>query len=141
MLKRTIILLAFVVFPIMGTSQAMSMIGMQKEEVKELIKSEHRKFGQDRSIVKQQFNYLKYVNGSGTITWILYFSADDICISTKKVCDYMEYDFVLDDLNENFESIGDMTWEFSSEGTTYTLTLEEKDWYFTLRERVKDNKN
>ncbi|MDA3822881.1 MAG: hypothetical protein PF450_09780 [Bacteroidales bacterium] len=141
MLRRTIILILLVSFPLMGKAQEISLIGMQKEEVKEVVKKEFRKYAQDNSIVRQQFNYLKYVNGSGTITWIIYFSDDDICTSTKKVCDYIEYDFVLDDLDEQCESTGDMKWEFTLEENTYTLTLEEKDWYFTLRERVKNNKN
>jgi hypothetical protein len=141
MLKRTIILILLVSFPLLGRTQEISVIGMQKEEVKLLVKKKYRKYAQDRSVVRQQFNYLKYINGSGTITWIMYFSKKDICTSTKKVCDYIEYDFVLDDLDEQCESTGDMKWEFEIDEDTYTLTLEEKDWYFTVRERKKDNKN
>jgi len=141
MLKRTIILILLASVPLMGWAQEHSMIGMHKEDVRQVVKKEYRKFAQDKSVVRQQFNYLKYVNGSGTITWILYFSKDDICTSTKKVCDYIEYDFVLDDLDEKCESTGDMKWEFTTEGNTYTLSLEELDWYFTVRERVKDKKN
>jgi len=140
MLFRTFIL-AFTILAATGLqAQDQSLIGMGKMEVEDVVKKHYRDFSRDQSIVKQEFNYLKYVNGSGTMTWIIYFNDDDICTSTKKVCDYTEYDFVLDELNENYESVGDMQWEYSIDKQTYSVTLEEKDWYFSVRERVKKNK-
>ena len=124
--------------PLKTVGQDMLLIGMTKEDIKELVKREHRDFAVDNSIVKQQFNYLKYVNGRQTITWIIYFSDDDICTSTKKVCDYIEYDFVLDALNDHCKKHGNLTWECSSEGQDYIVSLVEQDWYFTMQQRLKE---
>ena len=108
--------------------------------MKQHIKKELRDFAHDNTIVKQEYNYLKYVNGGGTITYIIYFSDDDIATSTKKVCDYKEYDFVLDELNEKFKKVGEMKWMYTDNHEKYYLSLEEKDWYFTVRERREKNK-
>ncbi len=114
-----------------------SIIGMTKEEVRVVVKKRNKKLSLDKTIVKQQFNYLKFVNRAATITYIVYFSDDDIAASTKMVCDYAEYDFVLDDLNEKYEKKGKRKWEYSNDMDTYTLVLEELEWYFTVRERKK----
>lgn len=101
-----------------------------------MVKTEHREFGLDNSIIRQQFNYLKYVNGSQTITWIIYFTDSDTCRSSKKVCDYTEYDYVLKELDAQYERTGDMQWEYQSDGVTILVLLKEEDWYFTVREQL-----
>ncbi len=135
MLLRAIILTTIIATSQLVQVQHASFIGKTKAQVKEAVKSDYREFGQDNSITRQQFNYLKYVNGSQTITWIIYFTDEDICRSTKKVCDYVEYDFVLKKLDEQYEQTGEMQWEYMSEGEPIRVTLKEEDWYFTVREQ------
>jgi hypothetical protein len=124
--------------PARAGAQELLLIGMTKEAVKELVKKEHREFSPDNSIVKQQFNYLKFINVRQTITWIIYFSDDDICTSAKKVYDYIEYDFVLDALNKNCKKRGKLTWECSSGKQDFIVTLVEQDWYFTVQQKLKE---
>lgn len=121
---------------IMQTS-GQSLIGLTKEEVRVVIKEKHKKLAPDETIVKQQFNYLKYVNRSATITYIIFFSDNDIATSSKMVCDYAEYDFVLDDLNEKCKKKGKNKWEYSDDWDTYSVELIEQEWYFTVRESKK----
>ncbi|MFZ5941930.1 MAG: hypothetical protein ACOYXB_15285 [Bacteroidota bacterium] len=116
---------------------AQKVIGLSKDEVQALVKSSVKEFKLDKSITQQAFNYLKYVNDSQTKTWIIFFSEDDICTHTKTVCDYSEYDFVLDDLKKSCRNVADKTWEYKEDGKTFVITLEESDWYFTLREKLK----
>jgi hypothetical protein len=118
--------------------QAQSMIGLTKEEVSEKVKMEHREFRKDATVVRQQFNYLKYVNGAKTRTWILYFTKDDICKTSKLVCDYSEYDEVIEDLSNSFTKVGDSIWEKNLGGITLEITLTKQEWYFTVREAIKD---
>jgi hypothetical protein len=120
-----------------STLAGQSLIGLPKEEVKERISLFHREFKNDQMVVKQQFNYLKYVNGIRTRTWILYFTDDDICHISKLVCDYSEYDKVLDDLNATCRRVGDFTWESGQEGLVSELTLSKQEYYFTVREERK----
>ncbi len=140
MLLKKIILGIVLVTSFQIQAQQLSFVGLSKDEVQELMQEEYKKFTPDKSVVKQEFNYLKYVNGIQTITWIIYFSEKDICTSTKKVCDYAEYDFVINELNNSCEKISEGQWQYSVDGIDYLLTLEEQDWYFTVREREKNNK-
>lgn len=120
-----------------GTGQnarAQTMIGLQKEEVKEIIKKEHKAFRRDQTVVNQRFNYLKYVNGLKTRTWILYFDDKDRCKTTKLVCDYNEFDEVLEELNDSFDITGEMKWEYREGKTLIEVSMSKQEWYFTVRE-------
>ena len=113
---------------------AQSMIGLKKEEVRELIKQEHKAFRRDQTVVNQKFNYLKYVNGLKTRTWILYFDDKDRCKTTKLVCDYNEFDEVLEELNDAYERTGDMKWEYKEGKDLIEVSMSKQEWYFTVRE-------
>ena len=114
-----------------------SMIDLSKEEVRVTVKDKHMEFRRDKSVVNQRFNYLKYVNGLRTRTWIIYFTDEDICRSSKLVCDYGEYDEVLEELNETHEKVGESEWTYLLEGDTIQVILARQEWYFTVREARK----
>ena len=114
-----------------------SMIDLTKEEVRVIVKDKHMEFRRDKSVVNQQFNYLKYVNGLRSRTWIIYFTDEDICRSSKLVCDYGEYDEVLEELNESHEKVGESEWTYQLEGDTIQVILARQEWYFTVREARK----
>ena len=118
--------------------QAQTMIGMSKEEVRARVKNEHREFRKDNTVVKQRFNYLKYVNGIKTRTWILYFTDDDICKTTKLVCDYSEYDEVVEDLSKAHDKVDESKWEYTQDQETFEVTLTKQEWYFSVRETKKE---
>jgi len=127
------ILLFFAGFSLNGQT----MIDLTKEEVRVKVKEKHREFRRDNSVVNQRFNYLKYVNGMRTRTWILYFTDEDICRSTKLVCDYGEYDEVMDELNKSYEKVAESEWAYVLEHDTIQVKLVRQEWYFTVREARK----
>jgi len=114
-----------------------SMIDLTKEEVRVIVKDKHMEFRRDKSVVNQQFNYLKYVNGLRSRTWIIYFTDEDICRSSKLVCDYGEYDEVIEELNNMHEKVGESEWSYELEGDTIQVILARQEWYFTVREARK----
>ncbi|MBE9517790.1 MAG: hypothetical protein IMY68_04440 [Bacteroidetes bacterium] len=114
-----------------------SMIDLTKEEVRVIVKDKHMEFRRDKAVVNQQFNYLKYINGLRSRTWIIYFTDEDICRSSKLVCDYGEYDEVLEELNESHEKVGESEWTYQLEGDTIQVILARQEWYFTVREARK----
>ncbi len=118
---------------------AQSMVGMTKEEVKVVVKKKHKEFRKDNTVVKQRFNYIKYVNGLRTRTWILYFTDDDICKTSKLVCDYSEYDDIMEDLHGVYQKVGDDSWEYSVGTDTFSVNLIKGEWYFSVRETRKQN--
>ncbi len=89
------------------------------------------------TVVKQRFNYLKYVNGLRTRTWIFYFTEEDILKTSKQVCDYGEFDEMLLELNGSYESVGESKWEYMLEKDTVQVILTRQEWYFTVREARK----
>lgn len=114
-----------------------SMIDLTKEEVRLRVKDKHMGFRPDKSVVNQRFNYLKYVNVLRTCTWIFYFTEEDICRSTKLICDYNEHDEVLEDLNKSYDKTGESEWIYLLSEDTIQVTLTRQEWYFTVREARK----
>lgn len=110
-------------------------IGMGKMETKNLARESG--FYLDRMTTSQKFNYLKFVNSSGTKTMIVFFDEKDIASHTRMVCDYSEYDFILEDYNRDYKKKGKTNWEYKINGASYEITLEEKEWYFVLRTKKK----
>jgi len=113
------------------------MIDLTKEEVLVLVKNKHKEFRRDNSVVNNHFNYLKYVNGLRTRTWIFYFTDEDICKSIKMVCDYGEHDKVLEDLNDSYEKVGESEWAYELRGDSVHVSLTRQEWYFSVREARK----
>lgn len=116
--------------------KAQSVIGKSKEEIRVFMKEKHKGFRLDNSVVKQRFNYLKYVNGLRTRTWIFYFTDKDLCKTSKKVCDYSEFDDVLSELNKAYKAGGESRWVYPLEKDTVQVILTRQEWYFTVREAI-----
>ena len=108
--------------------KAQSLVDLSKDEVKLVVKINHKKFSPDKRIVKQQFNYLKFINRHETITLIVYFSKNDISISSKLVCDYTEKDFVLNDLNQKYKRVDEKNWEYEKNGIFYNVEMKDLEW-------------
>ncbi|MGW8316436.1 MAG: hypothetical protein ACWGNV_12605, partial [Bacteroidales bacterium] len=121
-----------------GTASGQSLIGQSKEEVSRRISMYHKEFRKDNMVVSQHFNYLKYVNGMRTRTWILYFNKEDVCHLSKLVCDYSEYDSVLEQLNADYSKTGESKWEYSRGSQVNIITLIKQEYYFTVREESRD---
>lgn len=137
-LTPSFMLITAVLFLTVLTLKAQSMIDLSKEEVRTLVKDSHMGFRRDKSVVNQRFNYLKYVNGLRTRTWVFYFTEEDVCRSTKLICDYGEYDEVLEDLNKSYVKVGESEWNYPLEKhDTIQVTLTRQEWYFTVREARK----
>ena len=114
-----------------------SLIDLSKEEVQSVIKNKHLEYKRDNSVINQQFNYLKYVNGLRTRTWIIYFTDEDTCRSTKLVCDYSEYNDVLEELNNKYRRLEESAWDYPLKTDTIQVILTRQEWYFTVREARK----
>ena len=119
-------------------AEAQTMIGLPKEEVAEMVRHDHRDFRKDASVIKQRFNYLKYVNGLRTKTWILYFNEGDTCQVSKIVCDYGELDDMLEDINDRYIQVNDSTWTYQDGPATLQVELIRQEWYFTIRDTRKE---
>lgn len=120
------------------SGKAQSFVGLTKLEVQERVRSDHKTFRKDNTVIRQQFNYLKYVNVTRTKTWILYFTDEDICKTSKLVCDYSEYDEVVEKLSTDYEKVGESRWEYTHDSEAFQVVLAKEEWYFTVRETRKE---
>ncbi|RLD53782.1 MAG: hypothetical protein DRI97_12780, partial [Bacteroidetes bacterium] len=77
------------------------------------------------------------VNGAKTRTWILYFTDEDICKTSKLVCDYSDFDDVVEELSSTHKKVGDSMWEYHQEDKAIQVILTKQEWYFTVRETLK----
>lgn len=120
-----------------GQVQSQTMVGLSKEEVKAAVKKDHKKFHKDESVIRQHFNYLKYVNGPRTRTWIIYFNDQDICKTSKLICDYSDLDDMVEEISSRCRQTGENLWEFQVDSDTIRVELIKQEWYFTIRETKK----
>jgi hypothetical protein len=134
---KQILFITVIVFAFGMGLEAQTLVGLSKEEVAEKMKEEHRDFHKDESVIRQRFNYLKYVNGLRTKTWIIYFNDKDIAMTSKLVCDYSDYEDMVLDLQARYRQTGENTWEFLSGSDTILVEVLKQDWYFSVRETRK----
>ncbi len=113
------------------------LIGIQKEGAAEFVANEMKGFNLDNSSKNESFNYLKFINSSGTKTLIVFFSEENISTMTRMICDYSEFDFVKEDLNSKYKKNSPKTWEYIIGNEKFEITLEEKEWYFVLTTKKK----
>ena len=133
-LPKPYLLLLAALFFAGGVLKGQSMIDLTKEEVQVMVKNKHKEFRRDNSVVNQRFNYLKYVNGLRTRTWIFNFTDEDISKSIKMVCDYSEHDEVLEELNNSYEKLRESEWTYMLKSDSVHVTLNRQEWYFSVRE-------
>ena len=113
------------------------LIGLSREKVQGVIRNEMKGFVVDNTSVNHVFNYLKYVNTSGTKTLIVFFDEKDVSSNARLVCDYSELNFVIGDYNTKHKKTGKTEWEYRVNNEPFSLSLEEKEWYFLVHIRKK----
>lgn len=116
---------------------AQHLIGLEKNQVVAIVRKEMKGFSQDHSTRNQEFNYLRYLNSSGTETLFIFLDENNFSVSTRMVCDYSEMDFMLADLNRKYRKKGENEWEYTFQNESFTVILEKKEWYFTVSIKKK----
>ncbi len=118
-----------------GSVEAQHFIGLNKEDTRILARKSG--FYEDKMTVSKKFNYLKFVNSPGTKTLIVFFTDEDISSHTRTVCDYSEFDFVLDNYDKTCKKVSKYLWEYETGNEVFEISLEEKEWYFVVRTKKK----
>jgi hypothetical protein len=134
---KNAILSVLLLIAFLSATSGQHLIGIQKEGAEEYIRKEMKGFNLDNSTVNQSFNYLKFINSSGTKTLIVFFSEGNVSTHTRMVCDYSEFDFVKNDFDNKYKVISKTSWEYSSGNDNFQINLEEKEWYFVVTTKRK----
>ena len=117
--------------------EAQHLIGFDKSKVHEMVRREMKGFNLDKSAVNPVFNYLKFVNTAGTKTLLVFFDENDVSARVRLVSDYSELNFVKADFDTRYKKTGKTGWEYKEGNDTYSVTLEEKEWYFVVHIKKK----
>ncbi len=134
-MKKILFYAGLLFFILVPNLKAQHYIGLTKEDTRLLARKSG--FYPDNLTVSKKFNYLKFVNSADTKTLIVFFSDDDIATHTRTVCDYSEYDFILNEFNRDYEKVSKNIWHYELKGESFEVTLEEKEWYFVTRIKKK----
>ena len=131
------ILMILSVFMTWNFSEAQHLIGVKKEMVPDLVKKEMKGFRLDNTSRNNNYNYQKFLNTAGTKTLIVFYDEKNLSASTRMVCDYSEFDFMLDDMNTKFRKKGQDIWEYTANKQKFEVTLRKDEWYcvFSTKKR------
>jgi hypothetical protein len=117
---------------------AQNYIGMNKEQIIEVMSETHKNFKRNTSVVNPYYKYLKYENKISEITILFFLSDDNMCTMVRQMCDYSNINDVLSELNQKYTSTAKNIWSYKDGGKTYEVNLVEEEWYFTITTKLKD---
>ncbi len=138
-MKTFILLASMILIGALSTRSVYSQhfIGLHQEEIKEVMKNDHKKFKLNTSAVNPHYKYLKYEDKINEMTMLFFLSEDDHCTLVRQMCDYSNIIEVVEDLNKSYKSVDKDSWEYEAGKKTYLVTLVEEEWYFTVTTRLK----
>lgn len=131
------ILLLILGLPQEGSFFSSSYIGKHKEEIKKIMLENHRTLRLNSSNVNEKYNYLKYEDQINEITVLFFLSDSNTCKRIRLMSAYSNINYILDDLNNNYEEFTRNKWHYSSNENEFAVILEEGDWFFTVTVKNK----
>jgi hypothetical protein len=99
------------------------------------MKSVHPNFKQDKSTVNHSFKYLKYVDKISEQTVLFFMTDNDLCSYVRWMSDYSNLNDMIETLNRKYKKNDSNSWSFTEHGESYSVTLVEDEWYFTVSYR------
>lgn len=106
------------------------LIGLSRKDVVSRMKE--TSFVIDNTSRNTTFSYLKYVDRSEDKTFLVFFSKDDVCTSTRLMCDYSYYKAMISRFNKNYKRKSATEWNYVIEGITYKVRLKKEEWFYSV---------
>jgi hypothetical protein len=124
-------LLFFLLFPLI-TFQAKSqhLIGLTREKVIETLKESN--FVIDNTSKNTTYNYLKYVDRNEEKTLLVFFTKEDLCSSTKLMCDYSSIKETIAKYNKIYKKKSSLVWNYQKDGKTFNVELRKEEWFYSV---------
>ncbi len=122
---------------IVDDSHAQNFIGMDKEQIMQVMRETHKGYKLNTDDVNPYYKYLKFENKIDEITILFFLSKEDECTLVRKICDYSNINDVIAELNGKYKKSGKNTWTYSDKGKVYLVNLIEEEWYFTVITQLK----
>jgi len=105
---------------------------MNPDEIASAVKSGYPQFKIDRNAVNHTYKYLKYIDKISEQTILFFLSDKNICSYVRWMADYSNLNDMIALLNQKYRKSGENTWSYAENGESYSVKLEEEEWYFTI---------
>jgi len=115
-----------------AVASGQNFIGLSKEKIPALLKTVNPQFKLDRNAVNHTYNYLKFVDKISEQTILFFLSDKNTCTYVRWMSDYSNINDITGLLNHNYRKSGNGKWNYADKGETYTVTMVEEEWYFTI---------
>lgn len=115
------------------------MIGFNKNQIKEILKNSNENFYEDYSSTNKAYNYLKFLNFSGSRTLLVFFDENDISSNIRLICDYSDKEDIIVKYDSLYEKKDTAAWEYEINNERYSINMEEKDYYFVIHINPKSD--
>jgi hypothetical protein len=132
---RVLLLNIILVFSFHAAAQ--NYIGMQKEEIINVLQKERPGFKIDKNSVNRSYNVIKFVDKTSEQTLLFFLSEKDICTYVRWMSDYSNLTEIIAELDRTYKKKDEKTWYYSDNNQEYVVKLEESEWFFTVSIRKK----
>ncbi|MFW6248628.1 MAG: hypothetical protein ACOC4J_02535 [Bacteroidota bacterium] len=112
-------------------------IGLEKDEIIEMMKEDKPDFSKAK-VINKAYNYLKYQDSFGEQTILFFLNDNNVCTSVKIMSHYVFLGEEVGKLNEQFHQEEENLWTHSEDGEEYTMELEKGQWFFSVITKKKD---
>jgi hypothetical protein len=126
------ILISLVLAVTFQTASSQNFIGMNPGEITAAIKTGYPQFKLDKNAINHSYKYLKYVDKISEQTILFFMTDQNICTYVRWMADYSNLNDILTMLNKKYKKNGVNTWSYSDKGESYSVKMEEEEWYFTI---------
>lgn len=111
---------------------AQNFVGLNESSISALLKTTYPQFKQEKNVVNDAYEYLKFVDRITEQTILFFMSDEGECTYVRWISDYSNLNDMLNMLNNEYRKTGNNTWSYADKGSNYIITLEEDEWYFTV---------
>ncbi len=115
-------------------------IGMNENEIKELIAEKHRSLKLNTVTINSSYNYLKFEDGIREITVLFFLDEEDNCKAVRLMSDYSNINEITQELDKNYLKVDNANWKYKKNEKEYFVKLDEGDWFFTVFIQEKKEK-
>ena len=133
---RHIAIIAFLLFKVFLV-QGQNFIGLDETEIAKQMSISNPQFKLDKNVINPTYKYLKYVDKITEQTILFFLSDNGDCTYVRWMSDYSNLNDMISMLNQKYKKNTSNTWSFTENGQSYTVKLEEGEWYFTVSFRKK----
>ncbi len=131
----------FLIFIIGLSAEASSQIlpGMGREEIKDYIASSHRGYMLREPPNAAGLDFMTFEHVSGDKTLLVFLSPGGVCTFTRLMVDVGYIDDLVSVYDIEYEPAGENRWTAVSRGKIFDISVEEREWIFTVTVRKKES--